>query len=61
MNYFTVMSWDGGRSTLDNEVEQDSRQERRRDPYEEDFDRGKVRTRGGASTRKHFINSFSLP
>ncbi|XP_071797888.1 uncharacterized protein [Asterias amurensis] len=39
----SILSWDGGRSALDNEVDSDSRQNRQRDPYEEDFDRGKIK------------------
>ncbi|XP_038064231.1 ubiquitin carboxyl-terminal hydrolase 36-like [Patiria miniata] len=47
-----IKSWDGGRSVLDNEVEQDSRKDRQRDPYEEDFDRGKVK-----KVKKHHDDS----
>ncbi|XP_022091459.1 ubiquitin carboxyl-terminal hydrolase 36-like isoform X2 [Acanthaster planci] len=39
----SIKSWDGGRSALDDEVEQDLRKDWQRDSYEEELDRGKVK------------------
>ena len=38
-----VSSWEGGRSGLDEELDRDARNERKRDTYDQEFDRGKVR------------------
>ena len=45
---FVVSSWDGGKSTIDQEVIHERRKEKKRnweEDYEEDLDKGKVRLR----------------
>lgn len=35
-------SWDGGKSLVDEEAEKDSKEAKRRDSYNDEFDQGKV-------------------